>query len=211
MIHTLSNLFTRRAATAVRGVQALLSAEPDRGATQTPQRKGDRWRDHTTPENAGEQAWDLVADEGALRAEGAGILHLFGAVFDIDGDPIAGAGVEIWQCDLAGSYVHDRDPATRTGPKPFRGFGRVVTGADGSYRFRTILPVAYPGRAPHIHARIIRPGGQERTTEIYLLDAPGNARDWAYQSLGKIGQAASSIDPVSDGGGDLWAGFNVVV
>ena len=210
MIHTLSSLFTQRAATAVASVQALISAGPDSGAVQTPARK-DGGGDQGSACRGENKGWDLVADEMAVRAGGGEILHLFGEVFDVGGAPIAGALVEIWQCDLTGRYAQTTDDPVRPRADPFRGFGSVTTEADGSYRFRTILPIAYPGRTPHIHARIVRPDGRELVTEIYLLDAPGNARDWVYQSLGKIGQAASSIDPVVGADGDLQAGFNFVV
>jgi len=40
--------------------------------------------------------------------------------------------------------------------KNFQGFGRFTTGSTGEYYFRTIKPLAYPGRAPHIHVKVKR-------------------------------------------------------
>ena len=40
--------------------------------------------------------------------------------------------------------------------KNFQGFARFTTGSTGEYYFRTIKPLAYPGRAPHIHVKVKR-------------------------------------------------------
>jgi protocatechuate 3,4-dioxygenase beta subunit len=52
-----------------------------------------------------------------------------------------------------------------------------VSGEDGGYRFRTIRPVAYPGRTPHIHFAISPPGGGRLVTQMYVAGEPLNARD----------------------------------
>ncbi|OYU72882.1 MAG: intradiol ring-cleavage dioxygenase, partial [Burkholderiales bacterium PBB5] len=71
-----------------------------------------------------------------------------GVVTDLHGRPLAGAVVEIWQCDEAGHYHHPGD-GNQADPA-FQGFGRVAADADGRWRFRSIRPVAYAGRTPHI-------------------------------------------------------------
>lgn len=58
--------------------------------------------------------------------------------------------VEIWQCDAGGRYHHVGEPE-QVLDAGFQGFGAVTTDAEGRYRFRTIKPVPYPGRTPHIH------------------------------------------------------------
>ena len=77
---------------------------------------------------------------------------LEGGVSDLAGRPVSGAQVELWQCDGAGHYHHAGDGSRAD--NRFQGFGRVKVGADGSYRFRTIRPVAYSGRTPHIHVKV---------------------------------------------------------
>ena len=57
---------------------------------------------------------------------------------DLDGQPVRGAQVEIWQCDHAGHYDHPGDDG-RTA-QAFQGFGRVMVNAQGAYRFRTLPP-----------------------------------------------------------------------
>jgi protocatechuate 3,4-dioxygenase beta subunit len=60
----------------------------------------------------------------------------------------------------------------------------VVTGADGAYAFRTIRPVAYPGRTPHIHAAVAVPGGAAPlVTQFYVAGEARNARDGLFNRL----------------------------
>lgn len=151
--------------------------------------------------------WDLVSSASTLRVQGAKILYLFGEIMDFDGKPISDARIDIWQAGPDGVY---RDVDLPADPG-FRGFGSVIPDQLGHFMFRTILPVAYPGRAPHIHARVTRPRARTLETQIYLVDAPENDRDWHYGSLGPSQQAALSIDPVERRDGDLEAGFNFVV
>ena len=67
-----------------------------------------------------------------------------GRVLDEDGRPLSNALVEIWQANSAGRYAHDVDQHDAPLDPHFSGVGRVVTGADGVYRFATIKPAAYP-------------------------------------------------------------------
>ena len=75
-----------------------------------------------------------------------------GTISDLSGKPVAGAQVEIWQCDHDGHYHHPGDGGKAD--QRFQGFGRVTVGTDGSYRFRTMRPAAYSGRTPHIHVKV---------------------------------------------------------
>ena len=59
----------------------------------------------------------------------------------------------------------------------------MISGADGSFAFRTIRPVIYPGRTPHIHVLVAAPGRPELVTQLYLADDPGNARDFLFSRL----------------------------
>ena len=154
--------------------------------------------------------WDLVKREGAVREAGGEILHLSGRVLS-SGAPVAGARVEIWQCDATGQYLHSGDRGPGGGDPDFQGYGQVVTGSDGAWRFRTIKPVAYPGRTPHIHATITPPDGRALTTQFYIAGERLNARDFLYRSLDAEGQRALtlSLSPRGDGGYD--AQIDVIV
>jgi protocatechuate 3,4-dioxygenase beta subunit len=121
-----------------------------------------------------------VADR-AERAAGT-ILHLGGRLLDPEGRPVRGARIEIWQCDAFGVYHHPRDRRSPADAN-FQGFGATEVTEDGAYRFRTIEPVPYPGRTPHIHFRVLGPGFEPLTTQMYLAGHPLNARDFLYQRL----------------------------
>jgi protocatechuate 3,4-dioxygenase, beta subunit len=122
-----------------------------------------------------------------------------GSISDMTGKPVAGALVEIWQCDHDGHYHHPGDGG-RADPR-FQGFGRVTVGADGSYRFRTMRPVAYGGRTPHIHVKVKLGQRELLTTQLYVAGETGNARDFLWRSLSEADRAAltASFVPGSDG------------
>lgn len=132
-----------------------------------------------------------------------------GVVFDTQGRPVSGAQVEIWQCDADGHYDHPGDGARID--RAFQGFGRVVVGADGSYRFRTIRPVAYSGRTPHIHVKV-RLGTRELlTTQLYVQGDPHNERDGLWRRLRDDTERAALTVAFTPGTDGLYARFPIVV
>lgn len=141
---------------------------------------------------------DLLRN-GALVTTRGQPAWLTGTVTDLQGRALGGGQVEIWQCDAAGHYHHPGD-GDRADPA-FQGFGRVTLGADGQYRFRTLRPVAYGGRAPHIHLKV-RLGTRELlTTQVYAEGDAGNARDFLWSRLSSAERAALTVpfQPGSDG------------
>ena len=132
---------------------------------------------------SGDADADLVRVTGeAAQAQGT-VTHLRGRVFDARGEPIGGAIVEIWQCDAFGRYRHPRDRQDGRDTS-FQGRGRVASGPDGGFAFRTIRPVAYPGRTPHIHVAIAAPGRREPlVTQFYVAGEPLNERDGLFNTL----------------------------
>jgi protocatechuate 3,4-dioxygenase beta subunit len=127
---------------------------------------------------------DLVIVEGRPERAAGTILHLAGRVLDPDGRPVRGCRIEIWQCDAFGVYHH---PGDRRAPADanFQGFGATTADDQGAWRFRTIEPVLYPGRTPHIHFRIAGPGFEPLTTQMYVAGHPLNEHDWIYRRLGE--------------------------
>lgn len=133
---------------------------------------------------------------------------LEGVVHDSNARPVAGAIVEIWQCDEAGHYRHPADRGAT--PVEFQGFGRVQVAADGRYRFRTIKPAPYSGRTPHIHLKVKLDKRELLTTQMYVEGDSGNANDFLWRRLSAEQRAAltRSFVRASDG----WrAEFPVVV
>jgi protocatechuate 3,4-dioxygenase beta subunit len=123
-----------------------------------------------------------LVEDSSVRADGQ-ISDLSGRVLDMDGQPLAGLRVEIWQCDANGRYRHPRDRSDVEADPNFQGFGHTVTDAEGRYRFRTIRPVPYPGRTPHIHAAVIQEGARPFVTQIYVAGEPLNLRDGLFMRV----------------------------
>lgn len=133
---------------------------------------------------------DLVQIAGhGERAKGI-IAHIGGRILAVTGRPIAAARVEIWQCDANGRY-HNVDDGRddRSLDQNFEGYGRTVTDAGGRYRFRTIRPVPYPGRTPHIHFIVSSPGGPGFVTQMYIAGEPRNRRDGLLMSVDAAARA----------------------
>jgi protocatechuate 3,4-dioxygenase, beta subunit len=127
---------------------------------------------------------DLTRVAGhAGRAEGT-VLDLTGRVVDRAGRPRSGARVEIWQCDARGRYHHVGEPDAVIDPE-FQGFGAVTTDAEGRYAFRTIKPVPYPGRTPHIHFIVAENGRRRLTSQMFVEGEARNSRDGLYRDLGE--------------------------
>ena len=131
-----------------------------------------------------------------------------GTVTDLSGVPVAGAVVEIWQCDHAGHYHHPGD-GDKADPA-FQGFGQVSVGRDGRYRFRTLKPVQYSGRTPHIHVKVKLDRQTLLTTQLYVAGDPGNDRDFLWRRLNEQGRAALTV-PFVSGSDGLRAEFPITV
>ncbi len=142
--------------------------------------------------------FDLLHN-GSLAYPKGQPVWLVGSVSDLAGRPLAGAEVEIWQCDHDGHYRHPRERARAD--DRFQGFGRARVATDGSYRFRTMRPVAYGGRTPHIHVKVRQGARDLLTTQLYVEGDPGNPRDFLWSSLSAEDRAALTLAfaPVSDG------------
>lgn len=125
---------------------------------------------------------DLVKIAGLVRDAGGEIFRLTGQVRNRSGQLIAGARVEIWQVDANARYLHTGDRGGNPRDGGFQGFGHDITDQDGRYRFRTIKPVPYPGRTPHIHVKVIA-ADRELTTQFFIADHPSNARDSLYRRM----------------------------
>src|SRR5437764_10737294 len=128
---------------------------------------------------------DLIIVNDALTPAVGEVTHLTGRILDATGSPVRNALVEIWQCDAKGVYLHTADSGRKSEQqdKNFQGFGRFLTGASGEYYFRTIKPVPYPGRTPHIHYKVKKSGQELLVTQCYIKGHAGNDRDGVYRGL----------------------------
>jgi protocatechuate 3,4-dioxygenase beta subunit len=138
----------------------------------------------------------IEASESDLTRQHAGEplgerIIVSGRVLDEDGRPVPYTLVEIWQCNAAGRYIHTRDQHPAPLDPNFTGAGRVVTDAEGRYRFVTIKPGAYPWRnhpnawrPAHIHLSLFGPSFLTRlVTQMYFPNDPLFAFDPIYNSV----------------------------
>ena len=158
---------------------------------------------------------DLLVVNDALNPAVGEITWLSGRILDGRGDPMRNALVEIWQCDQHGAYIHSKSGNREKRDANFQGFGRFLTGSTGEYLFRTIKPVPYPGRAPHIHYAIKMKGRKELITQCYIEGHSGNEKDGVYKDL-KDEKARKSVTipfaPLKGSRiGDLAARFDIVL
>ena len=115
---------------------------------------------------------------------------------------------EIWQCDANRCYHHPGDDGRTRPDANFAGFGWQPSAADGSYRFRTIRPVAYPGRTPHIHVKVKLDERPVLSSQIFMPDeAAANQRDFLWRQLGGDGQPLA----LATLSGDAEARFDIVL
>lgn len=122
-----------------------------------------------------------------LREPGAAgrRFELSGFVLTRSCRPLREAVVDLWHADERGEYDNIG----------FRYRGHVVTGPDGAFRFRTIVPALYPGRTRHYHVKVQAPSSRLLTTQLYFPNEPANARDGLFQRelLMRIADAADGL------------------
>lgn len=156
------------------------------------------------PRNAAERPAetdaDLIVVDGDRALTQGTPIFLVGRIIDRRGQPVSGATVEIWQCDAYAVYHHPAGGAESQRDPDFQGYGVDRSDSAGTFRFRTILPVAYPGRTPHIHVRVQPSNGRAFATQLYLPDDPGNSRDFLFSRLSPSEQQALllAIEPTRD-------------
>ncbi len=156
----------------------------------------------------------LIVNDTITQAVGE-VTHLAGRILDAKGNPVRNALVEIWQCDSNGSYLHTKSGNRDKYNAHFQGFGRFLTGSTGEYYFRTIKPVPYPGRTPHIHFKIKQRDKELLTTQCYIKGHEGNAKDGVLRGLkDEKGRDSLMVDftPLKDSKiGELTAKFDLVL
>ncbi len=156
----------------------------------------------------------LIINDAITPAVGA-VTMLSGRVLDASGAPVRNALVEIWQVDNNGAYLHTGSGNREKRDTNFQGFGRFLTGARGEYLFRTIKPVPYPGRTPHIHVAVKAKGQKTFTTQCYVEGEPQNERDGILSRIQDAKARESIIVPFTpmpnSTVGELAATFDIVL
>jgi protocatechuate 3,4-dioxygenase beta subunit len=158
---------------------------------------------------------DLIIVNDSLTPAVGEITWLSGRILDARGEPMRNALVEIWQVDNRGVYLHSGSSNHAQRDAHFQGFGRFLTGSSGEYVFRTLKPVPYPGRTPHIHFAIKTKGRDKFTTQCYIQGEAGNERDGVLRGIRDPKARQSVIIPFAplknSRAGELAARFDIVM
>ena len=208
------NGHTRRSFLGATGAALTLVAAPPSAATnylRTPPQSTGPFYPVTLPLDMDN---DLVRVNGKNEVANGVITHLTGRVSDERGRVISRARVEIWQCNAFGRYHHPRDRRNAPIDENFQGYGRSTTGDDGLYRFRTIKPVHYPGRTPHIHFAVSGPGIETLVTQMYVSGEAKNTTDALLNSIRDARARASlvvELVPMPGTSGELMGRFDLVL
>lgn len=114
---------------------------------------------------------------------------------DTQGRLIDGAEIEIWQCDAMAQYRHPNVPARAGGFDPgFQGYGATRSSPQGQARLRSIKPVAYPGRTPHIHFTLRHASFGTLTSQLFVAGEPDNAQDGLWRRLSDADRAGLALN-----------------
>ncbi len=124
----------------------------------------------------------LIINDGITPAVGE-VTYLSGRILSPSGSAVRNALVEIWQVDHQGAYIHSGSSNREKRDQNFQGYGRFLTDGEGRYFFRTVKPVSYPGRTPHIHFAISRGDTRVLTTQLLIAGEPQNERDGVFRNL----------------------------
>ena len=126
---------------------------------------------------------DLVRIAGRDRPAKGTVAFVAGRVTDTQGTPVADALIEIWQCDVHGRYLRPADDGPGPRDDEFQGYGQARSEATGAYEFRTIRPVPYSGRPPHIHFQVTHPRHPKLVTQLYArAEGQGSAAGYGHEA-----------------------------
>ncbi|HZF81639.1 MAG TPA: intradiol ring-cleavage dioxygenase, partial [Rubrivivax sp.] len=139
------------------------------------------WRDAWPDQDADLSRVAISSNVRNARGEHLGLELMLA---DTQGRVIDKAEVEIWQCDALQAYRH---PSVKLAvgqfDEGFQGFGATRSNEHGVARLRTIKPVPYPGRTPHIHIKLRHASFGELSSQLFVAGESGNARDFLWRSL----------------------------
>lgn len=146
-------------------------------------------------------------------------MRVHGRIFDVEGNPVAGVRIDVWQANDEGFY-----DVQQKGLQPdFNLRGAFRTGEDGRYWFRGVKPRFYPipddgpvgkllgalGRHPfrpaHLHYMIEAPGFDRLVTHVFDPDDPYIASDAVF---GVKESLLAEFRPITDPALAAQAGFD---
>lgn len=156
------------------------------------------------------QPEQLIASFTAPSETNGELLVLYGQVVDVNGAPVIGAAVEIWQTDENGVYDHPSDPTTANRDTTFQFYGSTMSDEEGWYAFRTIIPGEYEPRPRHIHFKVKQNGTTLLTSQFYFSDDIATVQgETMFEAVGNDGDLLL-VQLVQNGDGVIANGRIVV-
>jgi len=145
---------------------------------------------------------DLTWVKGRNARAAGQVIEISGRVYDVKGNPLPGARLELWQANAAGRYDHPSDPATAALDPNFQGYASLRSDAKGEWRIVTIKPGGYDSpighRTPHIHFDL-RGQKSRNIAQLYFPEeAAGNAADTLYKDLGADAVTSVAVRDAND-------------
>ena len=158
--------------------------------------------------------FDLTRVEGKQGVAKGKTIIIKGQVLDTDGEPLEDVRVDLWQANAAGRYSHPRDGNEAPLDPHFQGWAIVPSGKEGTFRFKTVEPGAYPAskrwtRPPHIHFKLSKRGYLELITQMYFPGNKLNASDRLLRRKSKEERKLMIAAKIEDQQ-DVYA-FNIVL
>lgn len=139
---------------------------------------------------------DLTKVDGKIGTAKGAVIEIYGQVLDTKMNPVEDATIDLWQANSFGKYHHPHDTSDAPVDEHFQSWAIIQSGKDGKFRFKTIMPGAYPyktkpedQRTPHIHMKIGKHGYEPVLTQMYFPDQEQNKTDGLYQRKTKEQQA----------------------
>ena len=131
---------------------------------------------------------DLTNVNGKAGVAKGTIIEIYGQVLDTNLNPIEDATIDLWQANSFGKYHHPHDNSEAPVDENFQSWAIIQSGKNGQFRFKTVMPGAYPYKAkaedqrtPHIHMKIGKHGYEPVLTQLYFPDQAQNETDGLYQ------------------------------
>jgi protocatechuate 3,4-dioxygenase, beta subunit len=131
--------------------------------------------------------FDMTRVAGRSGRAAGDVMELTGRVMQMNGQPAAGATVEIWQANAGGRYDHPSDTSRVPLDPNFHGFALVKADSEGRFRVLTIKPGAYvipsgQTRTPHVHFQVST-ATDRLVTQMYFPAETLNEQDFLFASM----------------------------
>jgi len=150
---------------------------------------------------------DLVQVTGRTDPAKGDILNLSGVVLNTKGEPRENLVIEIWQTDPQSRYNHPGDTSPGQRDPDFQYWGKTITGPDGTFFFKTLVPGAYHPRPAHIHYKVWQDDKVLLTSQIYISSSSDTAKPFSATPAA-IELQTMRLKPISSG---VYKGFFQIV